>query len=251
MILIEPADAGSPTISTPHILATIDKYASSTALILLPGIQYYTGQYLDIESITAHAHSHGIMIGWDLAHAVGNVEVYLHDWGVDFAAWCNYKYVNSGPGAIAGLFVHEKHGQVDMSATTDGKTGFRPRLSGWWGADKIARFEMDNRKFPSFSINFMKRIPLTSACYPSYFQLLSHLRIHAHSRCRWLSSWQSLGFGSHGGSCISGSLRSNIHVRHSCQIYKLDQVSGGSFVEDIMEINPGQSQPTLQDNNTF
>ena len=147
MILIEPPDAESPTISTAHILSIIDKYASSTALILLPGIQYYTGQYLDIKSITSHAHSHDIIIGWDLAHAVGNVDVHLHDWGVDFAAWCNYKYVNSGPGAIAGLFVHDNHGKVDISATKNGKLGFRPRLSGWWGADKTARFKMDNRMF--------------------------------------------------------------------------------------------------------
>lgn len=148
MVLIEPADAKTPTISTSHILSTIDEHASSTALILLPGIQYYTGQYLDIKRITAHAHSHGLIIGWDLAHAVGNVDVQLHDWGADFAAWCNYKYVNSGPGAIAGLFIHEKHGHVNTAAIRDNKQGFRPRLSGWWGGSRASKFEMGNHFIP-------------------------------------------------------------------------------------------------------
>ena len=142
MILVEPLDPEFPTVSTSHVLSIIDEHASSTALILLPGIQYYTGQYLDIKTITAHAHSHGITIGWDLAHAVGNVDMQLHDWDVDFAAWCNYKYINSGPGAIAALFVHEKHGKVEKNGDN---AAFRPRLSGWWGGDKAIRFEMGKR----------------------------------------------------------------------------------------------------------
>ena len=146
MVLIEPDNSESSTLTTSHIISIIDKHAASTALILLPGIQYYTGQYFDIECITAHAHSRHVFIGWDLAHAVGNVDLKLHQWNVDFAVWCNYKYVNSGPGAIAGLFVHSKHGDVDPSAMKNGKDGFRPRLCGWWGGDKSTRFEMGNRR---------------------------------------------------------------------------------------------------------
>ncbi|KAL8776499.1 MAG: hypothetical protein Q9194_003107 [Teloschistes cf. exilis] len=146
MILVEPPDTDEATIETSRILWIIDKHASETALILLPGIQYYTGQYLDIPTITAHAHSHGITIGWDLAHAVGNVELQLHKWAVDFAVWCSYKYLNCGPGAIGGLFVHQKHGTVDRSALEDGHVGYRPRLSGWWGGDKATRFQMGNSK---------------------------------------------------------------------------------------------------------
>lgn len=146
MVLIEPVDGESPNISTSHVLSIIDKHASSAALILLPGIQYYTGQLFDIKNITARAQSHGIISGWDLAHTVGNVDIELHNWDVDFAVWCNYKYVNAGPGAIAGLFVHEKHSSVDTEALEDDREGFRPRLSGWWGSDKATRFEMDNRK---------------------------------------------------------------------------------------------------------
>ena len=148
MILLESGDPDVPTLSTSQILAAIDKHAATTALILLPGVQYYTAQYLDIETITRHAHSHGIIIGWDLAHAVGNLPLHLHDWDVDFAVWCNYKYLNSGPGAIAGLFVNEKHGVVEQSAATQGKVAFRPRLCGWWGGDKGMRFDMANEFVP-------------------------------------------------------------------------------------------------------
>ena len=142
MILAEPADQSKPILETERLLALIDQHAKETALILLPAVQFYTGQYFDIPTITAHAHSRGITIGWDCAHAVGNVPLELHDWNVDFAAWCNYKYMNAGPGAIAGLFVHGKHGKVDMSA----KDPYTPRLSGWWGSDKETRFHMTNRE---------------------------------------------------------------------------------------------------------
>lgn len=145
MVLIEPRNAERPILETEHILRVIDEHASSTALLLLSAIQYYTGQYFDINKITAHAHSKGIMVGWDCAHAAGNVDLQLHDWNVDFAAWCNYKYLNSGPGGMAGIFVHEKHGEVKTN-TADGELdAFRPRLSGWWGGDKATRFLMDNR----------------------------------------------------------------------------------------------------------
>ena len=154
MILIDPEGDDTAIISTAHILSVINKHASTTALILLPGIQYYTGQYLDMKTITAHAHSHGILIGWDCAHAVGNVDLKLHEWDVDFAAWCNYKYVNSGPGAIAGLFIHSKNSQVDLIATKNGEGGYRRRLCGWWGGDKAIRFDMGNREqSPLFESN--------------------------------------------------------------------------------------------------
>lgn len=157
MILIEPSDRSNPQLTTFQILSTISTHASSTTLVLLPGIQYYTGQYFDIPAITRHAHSHGIAIGWDCAHAAGNVDLRLHDWDVDFAAWCTYKYLNAGPGAIAGLFVHRRHGLVNMDAsaspdpeTTNSKSSnnrFRPRLTGWWGAEKSTRFQMNNDIF--------------------------------------------------------------------------------------------------------
>ena len=142
MVLLEPRDAHVPILETEDILRAIDEHADELALILLPGIQFYTGQYFDIEKITKHAHARGILIGWDCAHAAGNVDLRLHDWDVDFAAWCSYKYLNSGPGGMAAIFVHEKFGKVDMS----GEQRYRPRLSGWWGDDKSVRFDMTNSR---------------------------------------------------------------------------------------------------------
>lgn len=144
MVLIDPIPGDNLALSTAKILAVIDDHASTAALIILSGVQYLTGQVLDIEQITSHAHSRGIMIGWDLAHAVGNIELNLHDWRVDFAVWCNYKYMNAGPGAIGSIFVHETHGQVDQ---TKGMEGYRPRLAGWWGNDSSSRFAMRNSRF--------------------------------------------------------------------------------------------------------
>lgn len=134
---VEPDDGYLMT--TEHICKLIDEHAHELALILLPGIQYYSGQFLDIQTITAHAHSHGITIGWDCAHAAGNVELKLHEWDVDFACWCTYKYMNAGAGAIAGAFVHSKHGD----------NGRGVGLKGWYGHEKGSRFLMDNDFVPT------------------------------------------------------------------------------------------------------
>ncbi|KAF2687196.1 kynureninase [Lentithecium fluviatile CBS 122367] len=157
LVTITPpsAESASAYLTTEHVLSIISQHAASTALVLLPGIQFYSGQFFDIELITRHCHSLGITVGWDLAHAVGNVPLKLHDWNVDFAAWCNYKYMNGGPGVIGGLFVHDSHGRVEQ-AQTDGDAAYendtqllyRPRLSGWWGSDKNSRFRMENKFVP-------------------------------------------------------------------------------------------------------
>lgn len=141
MILIEPPSKDIPILPTEHILSIIDAHASETAVLLLPGIQFYTGQFFDIPRITAHAQAQGIVVGWDLAHAVGNVPLQLHDWNVDFAVWCTYKYMNCGPGAIGGCFVHERHTQVEHGS---GAPIYRNRLAGWWGSSKASRFAMTN-----------------------------------------------------------------------------------------------------------
>jgi kynureninase len=163
LVLLEPSDPATHYFSTERIIETIDRHAESTALILLPGVHFYSGQFLDIKTITAHAHSVGITIGWDLAHAAGNVPLQLHDWDVDFAAWCSYKYINAGPGSIGALFVHERHGRIlhpppEPGADGQGgsndvklggleaerKYGYTHRLAGWWGSSKTSRFDMTN-----------------------------------------------------------------------------------------------------------
>ena len=151
MVKIEP-DADTFLIPTEKILKTIDENADDTALILLPGIQYYSGQFFDMPLITKYAKERGIVVGWDLAHAAGNVELKLHEWDVDFACWCTYKYINAGPGAISGTFVHERYGKVEWAeddAEHEGNPIYRPRLMGWYGGDKSVRFNMDNRFVPT------------------------------------------------------------------------------------------------------
>ena len=160
LVEINPPSDTSPYLPTAHILSVISAHASTTALLLLPGIQYYSGQFLDIPTITSFAQSHGIVVGWDLAHAAGNVPLQLHDWNVDFAAWCTYKYLNSGAGAMGALYVHERHGKVETVSAANGEgegdedssgevsLKFRNRLSGWWGGEKSSRFRMDSQFVP-------------------------------------------------------------------------------------------------------
>lgn len=124
---------GEHTIRTEDIVAAIEQHGSQLALVLFGGVNYYSGQLFDMATITAAAHKVGAYAGFDLAHAAGNVQLQLHDWQVDFACWCSYKYLNSGPGGVAGAFIHEKH----VGNTT------LPRLAGWWGYDKATRFQME------------------------------------------------------------------------------------------------------------
>ena len=137
MVVLDP-DEGEELISTDKVLQAIDYYRETLALVLLPGIQYYTGQVFDMQAIAESAHKYDIPVGFDLAHAAGNVELNLNQWDVDFAVWCTYKYLNSGPGAVAGCFVNERH-------ATNPRT---PRLAGWWGHDKQTRFQMQNEFKP-------------------------------------------------------------------------------------------------------
>ena len=131
LIEIEPRTR-EQCLRTEDILAAIERDGPRIATILLPGVQYLTGQRLDLRTITAAGRRAGCTVGWDLAHAVGNVPLSLHDDDVDFAVWCHYKYVNGGPGAAGGAFVHARHvARRDL-----------PRLAGWWGHDKATRFRM-------------------------------------------------------------------------------------------------------------
>jgi kynureninase len=132
VVRLAAKDDRTGLFTTDEILASIDAHAKSAALFLMGGVNYRTGQVFDMAKITAHAQSRGITIGWDLAHAAGNIPLSLHDWNADFAAWCSYKYLNSGPGSVAGAFVHERH-------LTDRTL---PRFAGWWGNDPSTRFKM-------------------------------------------------------------------------------------------------------------
>lgn len=137
LLLSKPRD-GEMLIRNEDICDILERDGESIALIMLPGVQYYTGQVFDMAEITRLGHEKGCIVGFDLAHAAGNIPLSLHDWNVDFAVWCTYKYLNSGPGSVAACFVHTRHGN-----NTD-----LPRFSGWWGHDKSSRFEMGPRFNP-------------------------------------------------------------------------------------------------------
>lgn len=133
-LLLWTPRAGEELLNYDDLWQIIEQHGDEIALILLPGVQYYTGQVLDMKRITEVAQAKGIKVGFDLAHAAGNIELSLHDWQVDFACWCSYKYLNSGAGSVAGCFVHQKH--VENTELN--------RLAGWWGHDKSSRFKMEN-----------------------------------------------------------------------------------------------------------
>ena len=130
LIKLRPRD-GESAIRTEDIQTIIEREGDEISLIMLGGVNYYTGQVFDFENITKLGHAKGINVGFDLAHAAGNIKLELHKWGVDFAVWCSYKYLNSGPGSVAAAFVHEKHHATNLN-----------RFAGWWGHNKEDRFKM-------------------------------------------------------------------------------------------------------------
>jgi kynureninase len=124
-------------IRTKDVEEIIDNDGEEIALIILGGVNYYTGQVFDMKEITKLGHKKGIKVGFDLAHAVGNISLSLHEWNVDFAVWCSYKYLNSGPGSVGGVFIHERHHKSNLN-----------RFAGWWGHDKVSRFKMPEKFSP-------------------------------------------------------------------------------------------------------
>ena len=159
LITVEPRP-GEELIRTEDIAEQIEKHKEELALILLPGIQYYTGQVFPMSDIVELGHQAGAIVGLDLAHAIGNIPLDLHEWSADFAVWCNYKYMNSGPGAIAGCFVHERHlNRPDIN-----------RFEGWWGTNAETRFEMETVFDP---------IPTVDAWQLSNSSILSMVPIRA------------------------------------------------------------------------
>ncbi len=139
IIEIAPRE-GEYHLRTKDIIDTIAKNANETALIMFSGVQYYSGQAFDMEAITAAGHQHGMTVGFDLAHAAGNLLLKLHDWNVDFAVWCGYKYLNSGPGGVSGVFVNERFANAPEL----------PRFAGWWGHKESERFLMKKGYIPEY-----------------------------------------------------------------------------------------------------
>lgn len=139
IVEVKPRD-GEDCLRTEDILQVIENQEDTLALVLFGGINYYSGQFYDLARITEGGHRVGATVGFDLAHAAGNVPLRLHDWGVDFAVWCGYKYLNSGPGSVAGAFIHEKHFADETI----------PRFAGWWGYNESKRFQMESGFEPMY-----------------------------------------------------------------------------------------------------
>lgn len=137
IVEVQPRE-GEKLLHTEDILAAVHQHRDSLAVVLMGGINYYTGQFYDMPAITAAAHEAGAYAGWDLAHVAGNIPLELHGWNVDFAVWCSYKYLNAGPGAAGGLYVHERFGNDPQFQ----------RLGGWWGNDEKTRFKMEKGFIP-------------------------------------------------------------------------------------------------------
>jgi kynureninase len=164
--------AGEKTLRTEDILQAIEDHKDSLALTIFGGINYYTGQFFDIPTITKAAQAAGAIAGWDLAHVAGNIPLQLHDWQVDFAIWCSYKYLNAGPGAVGGVFVHSKHAQqTDLN-----------RMAGWWGNDEKTRFKMEKGFFakPDASgWNISTAQVFNTVCLKASLELFDQADIHA------------------------------------------------------------------------
>ncbi|HEY6977101.1 MAG TPA: kynureninase [Chitinophagaceae bacterium] len=180
IIEVTPRD-GEHTLRTEDIIKTIKQYGDETALVLFGGINYYTGQYYDLEAITEAAHEAGVYAGFDLAHAVGNVELQLHDWNIDFACWCSYKYLNSGPGSVAGVYIHERH----ATNTT------LPRFAGWWGHTKEMRFKMGKgfNAIPTAEGWQLSNVPVLSmAAHKASLDIFNEAGIHnLHTKRKMLT----------------------------------------------------------------
>ncbi|EWM29863.1 kynureninase [Nannochloropsis gaditana] len=165
-LLIIRRRPGESTWRASDIITFLKDHGKDTALLFLSGLHFASGQCFDMSGITAAAHAQGILVGFDLAHAIGNVELHLHEWGVDFACWCHYKYMCAGPGAVGGVYVHEKHTK---------RTPPLPRLAGWWGQAKAARFTFNEAMFEpapgALGFQLSTPSPLMLACLESALRL--------------------------------------------------------------------------------
>ncbi len=182
LVLVGPRE-GEHSVRIEDIESVIAEHGQSIALVHFGGLHYYSGQLHDMERITAAGHAQGAVVGFDLAHAAGNTPVSLHAWGVDFACWCTYKYMNSGPGSIAGCFVHERHTNNSSVSGGEGEGSCAPqsRLAGWFGRKLDGRFTMDVEYIPEDGANgFRVSNPpiLLLACVRASLDVFEKVRAH-------------------------------------------------------------------------
>lgn len=222
---------GEHTIREEDFERVLREQGEEIALVFIGGVNYYTGQWFDMERITKAGHAAGAVVGWDLAHAAGNVPVKLHDWEVDFAAWCTYKYLNSGPGSVSGIFVHEKHAEAfDL-----------PRFAGWWGHNKEERFKMK----PGFQpIAGAEGWQLSNAPIMSMAPHLASLRIFAEAGLEALrhKSMKLTAFMEEVVQAVADATEAHLEIitpmdpeRRGCQLSLLAHGSGRTLFDYLME----------------
>lgn len=222
---------GEHTIREEDFERVLREQGEEIALVFIGGVNYYTGQWFDMERITKAGHAAGAVVGWDLAHAAGNVPVKLHDWEVDFAAWCTYKYLNSGPGSVSGIFVHEKHAEAfDL-----------PRFAGWWGHNKEERFKME----PGFQpIAGAEGWQLSNAPIMSMAPHLASLRIFAEAGLEALrhKSMKLTAFMEEVVQAVADATEAHLEIitpmdpeRRGCQLSLLAHGSGRTLFDYLME----------------
>lgn len=202
---------GESVIRRDDLLEYIEREGARIALVLLPGVQYLTGQRFDIAAVANAARRNGCVVGFDLAHAIGNVPLALHDSGIDFAVWCGYKYLNGGPGAIGGAFVHERHANAfDL-----------PRFAGWWGHDKASRFAMPDAFAP---LSGAEGWQISNPPILSMAPLLASLEVFARARLTRLRD-KSLALTGFLRECVASQLADRVSIltpadaeSHGCQL---------------------------------
>ncbi len=224
--------AGEHTIRTEDILATIEQHKETVALVIFGGVNYYTGQVFDMQTITVAAHAAGAYCGFDLAHAAGNIELHLHDWGVDFACWCSYKYLNSGPGGVSGVFIHEKHVANESL----------PRFAGWWGYKKDTRFKMERgfEPIPTAEGWQLSNAPVLSmAAHKASLDIFSEVGMHKlHQKRNRLSDYLLFIIddinAKHATKKIEVITPRNAHEK-GCQVSMLMLKDGRKIFDALME----------------
>lgn len=230
-VIIEVAPrAGEHTIRLEDILQTIQEYKEELALVLWGGINYYTGQLFDMAAITRAGHAAGAKVGFDLAHAAGNVPLQLHEWDVDFAAWCSYKYLNSGPGAIAGAYIHERyHKAADVQ-----------RFAGWWGYDKATRFLMQKGFLPAPSAEGWQLSTPSPLLYAAHKAALEIVREagweNIQAKRKKLNSWLWYLLNELNNTTTEKNITfitPQEEAEHGCQVSMLIQRGGKEIFEQL------------------
>jgi kynureninase len=224
--------ANEHLLRTEDILAAIEEHGESIAVVIFGGVNYYTGQFFDLAAITEAAHRVGAFAGFDLAHAIGNVELKLHEWKIDFACWCSYKYLNSGPGGVAGVYIHESHASNSEL----------PRFAGWWGHTKETRFRMEKgfEAIPTAEGWQLSNAPILSmAVHKASLDIFTEAGMgRLHQKRKLLAGWLHFvlnELNNRGGGKLFTNITPPDEDARGCQVSLLMHTKGREVFASLME----------------